>query len=121
MRCKSITQKTAALEALAREIDEDTDFGAVKTGLGIVATNWLTERPMIFKGSIDQAHGRAGTFVPGFGVKMKDAVVASCSAYPFFERKTVTTAHGDRVELGDVAGIALIIPHSMRSPMRSLR
>ena len=101
MRCKSITQKTAALEALAKEIYEDTDFGAVKTGLGIVATNWLTERPMIFKGSIDQAHGRAGTFVPGFGVKMKDAVVASCSAYPFFERKTVTTAHGDRVELGD--------------------
>jgi hypothetical protein len=41
------------------------------------------------------------TFVPGFGVTIGDAVQASCSAYPFFERKTVTTAMGDHVELID--------------------
>ncbi|MEO9297754.1 patatin-like phospholipase family protein, partial [Devosia alba] len=67
----------------------------------IVTTKWVIEKPMIFKGSVTQAHGRTGTFVPGFGVKIADAVVASCSAYPFFLRKTVTTAAGDDVELID--------------------
>jgi uncharacterized protein len=56
---------------------------------------------MIFKGSIAQTHGRAGTFTPGFGCTISDAVQASCSAYPFFERKLVTTAAGDHVELID--------------------
>ena len=40
-------------------------------------------------------------FRPGFGCTIGDAVQASCSAYPFFERKTVTTAAGDHVELVD--------------------
>jgi patatin-like phospholipase/acyl hydrolase len=56
---------------------------------------------MIFKGSVAQAHGRIGTFVPGFGVRISDAVQASCAAYPFFERKVVYTAAGDTVELVD--------------------
>jgi uncharacterized protein len=56
---------------------------------------------MIFKGSIEQAHGRKATFIPGFGVTIADAVEASCSAYPFFDRKIVTTAAGDKVELID--------------------
>jgi hypothetical protein len=76
-------------------------FDDVKTGVGVVATKWEIERPMIFKQSIAQAHGRTGTFVPGFGVKISDAVQASCSAFPFFERKTVTTASGDHIELID--------------------
>ena len=42
-----------------------------------------------------------GTFYPGFGVKVSDAVQASCSAFPFFERKMVTTEKGDLVELID--------------------
>ena len=56
---------------------------------------------MIFKQSIAQSHGRRGTFVPGFGVSIADAVQASCSAYPFFDRKTVTTSAGDKIELVD--------------------
>jgi uncharacterized protein len=56
---------------------------------------------MIFKGSIQQAHGRQGTFVPGFGCTIGDAVQASCSAFPFFEKKTVRTAAGDDVVLID--------------------
>jgi uncharacterized protein len=101
MKCKSSREKTAALSDLAREVYQDIQFDAVKTGIGIVATKWEIERPMIFKASVAQAHGRKGTFVPGFGVPVGDAVVASCSAYPFFERKLVTTAQGDRVELVD--------------------
>jgi predicted acylesterase/phospholipase RssA len=56
---------------------------------------------MVFKGSAKQAHGRAATFSPGFGCTIADAVQASCSAYPFFNRKVVTTDSGDDVELID--------------------
>jgi predicted acylesterase/phospholipase RssA len=101
MRRKSASEKTEALAELAREVYRDALFDAAKTHLGVVATHWDLERPMIFKSSDDQAHGRKGTFVPGFGVTIGDAVVASCSAYPFFEKKSVTTAAGYRIELVD--------------------
>jgi patatin-like phospholipase/acyl hydrolase len=93
--------KSAALNKLAGEVFRDAKFTDVKTGIGIVATKWLTERPMIFKAHIAQAHGSHGTFKPGFGVPVSEAVQASCSAYPFFRRKVVTTADGDDVELID--------------------
>jgi predicted acylesterase/phospholipase RssA len=92
---KSRAAKTAALAKLAVEVFGDKRFDAVTTGVGIVTTKWLNERPMIFKGTVKQAHGRTGTFVPGFGCTIADAVQASCSAYPFFEKKTVTTSLGD--------------------------
>lgn len=101
MACTSASTRTAALQSLAKEVFKDRTFEDVLTGIGIVATRWMTERPMIFKGNIAQAHGRKGTFKPGFGVSMADAVQASCSAYPFFERKIVTTAAGDKIELID--------------------
>lgn len=101
MQRKKPREKSRALAELANEIFGDKKFDAVKTGVGIVATKWVIERPMIFKGSSEQAHGRIGTFSPGFGCTIGDAVQASCSAYPFFERKTVTTGTGDTVELVD--------------------
>lgn len=93
--------RTAALDKLVSDVFGSRKFEDVKTGIGIVAARWLTERPMIFKANIAQAHGLKGTFIPGFGVSMADAVEASCSAYPFFERKHVTTANGDHIELID--------------------
>jgi predicted acylesterase/phospholipase RssA len=101
MAKKSPAEKTAALARLAGEVFRDRKFDAVKTGVGIVTTKWIIHRPMIFKGSIAQAHGRTGTFAPGFGCKLGDAVQASCSAYPYFDRKTVTTHTGDKIELVD--------------------
>jgi hypothetical protein len=50
---------------------------------------------MVFKASKEHAHGRHGTFKPGFGCTIGDAVQASCSAYPFFEKKVVSTHLGD--------------------------
>jgi len=101
MKAKSAKGKSVALAVLANEVFDKAAFTDVKTGIGIVATKWVIERPMIFKGDVAQAHGRKGTFVPGFGVSVADAVQASCSAYPFFNRKIVTTAAGDKVELID--------------------
>ncbi|MGD0336205.1 MAG: patatin-like phospholipase family protein [Candidatus Omnitrophota bacterium] len=93
--------KTKALAELAELVFRNATFEDVKTGVGIVTTKWVIERPMIFKGDVAQAHGRKGTFQPGFGVRIADAVQASCSAYPFFDRKIVTTASGDNMELVD--------------------
>lgn len=93
--------RTAALARLSRAVFGDRSFSDVKTGLGIVAARWLSERPMIFKAAAAQAHGSKATFTPGFGVSISDAVQASCSAFPFFDRKVVTTSAGDRVELID--------------------
>lgn len=93
--------RTQALRKLAKDVFGDAKFDEVKTGIGVVAAKWLTERPMIFKAHIGQAHGRKATFVPGFGLKIADAVQASCSAYPFFERTAVETAAGEKIELID--------------------
>jgi len=101
MRERTAATRTAALAKLASEVFGSHTFEDVKTGIGIVASRWLTERPMIFKAHVAQAHGLKGTFTPGFGVTIADAVQASCSAYPFFERMHVTTSAGDCLELID--------------------
>lgn len=101
MQMRSAAAKSAALAELATEIFKDAKFDQVKTGLGIVTTKWELETPMIFKGHATQAHGRASTFEPGFGCTISEAVQASCSAYPYFDRKIVTTSMGDEIELVD--------------------
>lgn len=73
----------------------------IKTRVGIVATRWVIEKPMIFKASVAQAHGRKASFTPFFGVEVGDAVQASCSAYPLFDRKFVKTESGENIELVD--------------------
>ena len=101
MSCRTRRGRTDALASLAKEVFKQQTFDDVKTGIGVVTAKWTTERPMIFKGSVHQAHGSKGTFTPGFGVPIADAVQASCSAFPFFERKVVTTINGDKIELID--------------------
>lgn len=101
MKMKSAKGRSKALAELGQKIFGKHTFEDVKTNIGIVTTKWMIERPMIFKGSVTQAHGRKGTFVPGFGVSISDAVQASCSAYPFFDRKFVVTSDKDKVELID--------------------
>ena len=93
--------RTKALDKLVVEVFGDKDFTDVKTGVGIVATHWHLEKPMIFKSTVAQAHARKDTFLPGFGCKVREAVRASCSAYPYFDRFVVTTGQGVTVELFD--------------------
>jgi len=101
MRNRTKSGRSAALAHLAETVFGERTFTDVKTGVGIVATRWAFERPMIFKGDVAQAHGRQATFVPGFGCTIADAVRGSCSAYPFFNRTVVTTRDGKTVELID--------------------
>jgi patatin-like phospholipase/acyl hydrolase len=101
MRARTKAKRSKALEKLAGAVFAESRFEDTKTALGIVAAKWDFETPMIFKTDVSQAHGRKATFVPGFGVSISEAVQASCSAYPFFRRKTVTTSTGDRIEVID--------------------
>jgi patatin-like phospholipase/acyl hydrolase len=94
-------RKSAGLEQLSAEVFGDQRFDAFKVDMGIVCTRWNFERPMIFKTKPDQAFAGKGTFVPGFGCTIGDAVIGSCSAYPFFKKKIVTTSRGERVEVAD--------------------
>lgn len=93
--------RSRALASLASEVFGDATFAEFRTGVGIVATRWESERPMIFKSGVAQAHGRRATFAPGFGCTVAEAVIASCSAYPFFKRVFVKTVGGDCIELFD--------------------
>ena len=102
--------RTDQLKIYANEIFNDKKFSDCLTNVGIVATDALLNRPMIFKSSANQAHGLHSTFVPGFGVKIADAVVASCSAVPFFLPITVNTVNqGDR-DLFDGVSRQLLCP-----------
>lgn len=98
---KNAKDRSAALERLADAVFGTKKFSDLKTPIGIIATRWDGEKPMIFKSHLNQSHGRQATFSPGFGVSLAQAVQASCSAYPFFERKFVSTDKGEHVELFD--------------------
>jgi predicted acylesterase/phospholipase RssA len=99
--CHTRRGRSKALAKLANSVFDKSTFADVRTGTGIVATHWAIEKPMIFKAYASQAHGRHATFVPGFGCTIADAVIASCSAYPFFERAILKTSKGEMVEVID--------------------
>ena len=101
MRSHTSAGKSRALKRLVEIVFGSRKFSDLKTGVGIVATRWDFEKPMIFKASVEQAHGRKSTFVPGFGCSIADAVRASCSAYPFFQKVTINTGAGNPVTLID--------------------
>jgi predicted acylesterase/phospholipase RssA len=101
MKGRKTAHRTAALHQLATNVFQDQLCDVFKTNVGIVSTNWYEERPFIFKTSVDQAHGSKGSFKPFFGCSVADAIIASCSACPFFDRYTVKKSNGDVVELAD--------------------
>ena len=91
MGCSGSGKKTAILEKSAAELFGDKYFDDFKTNVGIVAMNYETQKPLIFKTGSNMAHGVKGSFKPGFGLKIKDAVIASCSAVPIFREKELET------------------------------
>lgn len=101
MGCLTTRGRTEALAHIANSVFGEKKFVDLKAGIGIVATRWLLETPMIFKADAAQAHGRRNSFVPGFGCTIAEAVRASCSAYPFFHRVIVKTQQDGDVETFD--------------------
>lgn len=85
------SEKSAKLKKKADEIFGDKLFTEFKTDVGIVSMNYEDQKPFVFKTNSKYAHGMKGTFAPGFGCKISDAVQASCAAYPLFEIKKIDT------------------------------
>lgn len=89
--------KSAALHRHAEEIYGEKEFDQFLINIGIVATHVEFNRPMVFKRCVSQSHGSSGSFKPGFGCSIADAVIGSSAAYPVFKRKLITTEnHGRR-------------------------
>lgn len=86
--------RSAKLAHHAERTFGEKTFGDFDIHVGVVTTDLEFNRPMIFKSNIQQAHGQQATFKPGFDCKVADAVRASCSAYPIFEKCTLQTSAG---------------------------
>lgn len=93
--------KSRELKRVADLLYQDFDWPDFKTRVGIVATNWTGEKPLIFKNQIDAAHSMKATFLPGFGCSISDAVRASCSATPFFKPVSLVLENQGVVEARD--------------------
>ena len=98
---KDATAKSTQLKATAEELFKDLGWGDFKTGIGIVATNWTHEKPLIFKNKEAAAHGMKATFIPGFGCTIAEAVRASCSATPFFDPCPLDLKNDGKIEARD--------------------
>lgn len=98
--------RTEALIRHAKQFFGEMSFESCQTRSGIVALRCDYYRPMIFKNTGYMAQGRPNTFLAGFGAPLSEAIIASCSAYPFFEKFVVhTTKEGD-VEVIDGGFVA---------------
>jgi predicted acylesterase/phospholipase RssA len=98
--------RSVALKAEAEKLFQQRTFSEFRVPLGVVCTNHGLERPMIFKSFPEQAQGMTATFVPGFGCTIAEAVLASCSAYPFFEMVSVETVNQGKQLLMDGGYVA---------------
>jgi patatin-like phospholipase/acyl hydrolase len=89
--------KSRKLSELGKVIFQEQRFDAFKTGIGMVAMNYETQKPLIFKNEVKRAHGTKKSFEPGFGVTILDAVEASCAACPIFNKKVLETVNKEKL------------------------
>jgi len=101
-----IARRDQDLRSALQGVLGERTFDACTCRLGIVATDVHQRRPLVFKSHADMAHARKESFVPGFGTTMVDAIVASCSAFPLFSRKSVALNSGDVALLMDGGFVA---------------
>ncbi|MBS1780432.1 MAG: patatin-like phospholipase family protein [Bacteroidetes bacterium] len=106
MRNRSKAWKSKALEREAKKIFGERKFDSFKTDIGIVALNFDTQMPLIFKTNIQQAHGMKQSFKPGFDCTIETAVRCSCAAYPFFNKMKIKTENHGEIEVVDGGFIA---------------
>jgi patatin-like phospholipase/acyl hydrolase len=87
--------KSKELARLCDQVFENKTFDDFKTNVGIVAVNYTENKPLIFKTNMNQVHSSNPSFKAGFGCRISDAIQASCSAYPIFNKKIIhSNYHG---------------------------
>jgi predicted patatin/cPLA2 family phospholipase len=106
MKSRSKSGKSKALEIEGKKIFGERKFDDFKTDIGIVALNFDTQMPLIFKTNIQQAHGMQQSFKPGFGCTIETAVRCSSAAYPFFNKMRIITENHGEIEVVDGGFIA---------------
>lgn len=101
MAAGSAEARANRLSAATRKVFAGRSFADMKTPMAIVATRVASGQPHLFLSH--RLGGEAGeqTHVPGDGVGLADAVIASCSAHPVFRSKFVKSASGEILELID--------------------
>lgn len=72
-------------EVLKQEFNDETPEVFQKF-VGIVSVSLDEKMPKIFKSNVDAAHKTKSSFKPFFGCSIVDALLASCSAVPFFDK-----------------------------------
>ncbi|MBQ4914210.1 patatin-like phospholipase family protein [Maribacter sp. MMG018] len=98
--------RSKALQEEALKIFGSQKFDAFKTNIGIVALNFETQMPLVFKTDIQQAHGMKQSFKPGFDCTIETALRCSSAAYPFFEKVKIKTENHGEIEVVDGGFIA---------------
>ncbi len=98
--------RSKALKKEALKIFGSQKFDAFKTNIGIVALNFETQMPLVFKTDIQQAHGMKHSFKPGFDYTIETALRCSSAAYPFFEKVKIKTENHGEIEVVDGGFIA---------------
>lgn len=93
--------RSRMLRIEAERIFSDQYFDGLKTALAIVAVDYDGARPLIFKSTSSLAIGRKASFEPGLGTTIRDALVASTAAFPFFERPHIQTEGWGNPEVMD--------------------
>lgn len=106
MMPKTKAGKSKALSAEVKKVFGQKKFDSFKTNVGIIALNYETQMPLIFKTDIQQAHGMKQSFKAGFNCTIEQAVRCSCSAYPFFEKMGIDTENHGEIEVIDGGFIA---------------
>ena len=106
MKCRTKSAKSKAMFEEATKVFGDKKFDSFKTNIGIVALNYETQMPLIFKTNIQQAHGMKQSFKAGFDCTIATAVRCSSAAYPFFEKMKINTPNHGEIEVVDGGFIA---------------
>ena len=92
--------KTDALKRHSERIYGERTFEDFKLDVGVLATHSESDRPMVFKKIVHQAGEGPGGFLSCRGMKIADAIMASCAAHPFLKQKRIDLAnHGERTAL----------------------
>ena len=89
MNCFTKGGRSKKLFTHADRVFGEKKFDSFKTKIAIVSTNMNNNSPLIFKNSPELSHSAQATFKSGFGLDIKDAIMASCAAYPFFKKVTL--------------------------------